>query len=419
MASLKRRGKTYYAQYYLAGEQKRVNLETTSLQVAKEKIRQIESALARECDTLPLPTKTPLSDIIERYLFQLSARTSERNVQKVATYLRSTFGQIADCLKIKNEKIQKKAVKRPSSKRFDLIEVGYLEHLTTEQVAAFLARLVVHKGISAKTANHYRVNLLTMCNWAKDEGGVRFPEGKNPIEAVKRYKEAKGDISFLKLGDIEEQFAVLAEDLPLRTMVAVYIYAGLRREEALWLMPADFNWDAGNHGTIRIRDKEFDGKKWVPKTKNNRTVPISSTLRCYLDEYLVTIKPGTWLFMSPDGCRWDPDNFSAHLRDVNKKVGLKWSCLDFRHTFGSHLAMKGESLYKISKIMGNSPQVCEKHYAHLMPESLYESVEFGEAVLARPEPSEPTPSSATAEASLAKNATVGNERPRLRLVISR
>lgn len=408
MASLKRRGKSYYAQYYLAGEQKRVNLETTSLQVAKEKIRQIESALARECDTLPLPTKPPLSDVIERYLFQLSARTSERNVQKVATYLRSTFGQIADCLKIKNEKIQKKAVKRPSSGKLDLIEVGYLEHLATEQVAAFLARLVVHKGISPKTANHYRVNLLTLCNWVRDEGGVRFPAGKNPIEAVKRYKEAKRDISFLKLVEIEEQFAVLAEDLPLRTMVAVYIYAGLRREEALWLMPSDFNWDAGHHGTIRIRDKEFDGKKWLPKTKTNRTVPISSTLRRYLDDYL-PVKPGTWLFESPDGCRWDPDNFSAHLRDVNKKAGLEWSCLDFRHTFGSHLAMKGESLYKISKIMGNSPQVCEKHYAHLMPESLYESVEFGETASPRPEPAEPTPPPAPAAAPTGKGRCLCRE----------
>lgn len=114
----------------------------------------------------------------------------------------STFDQVADCLKFKNAKIARKAVKRPSSGKFDLIQVGYVEHLTTEQVAAFLAKLVVHKGISAKTANHYRVNLLTMCNWAKDEGGVRFPVGKNPIGGVKRYKESKRDISFLKLGDI-------------------------------------------------------------------------------------------------------------------------------------------------------------------------------------------------------------------------
>jgi ribosomal protein L40E len=55
---------------------------------------------------------------------------------------------------------------------------------------------------------------------------------------------------------------------------------------------------------------------------------------------------------------------------------LPWACLDFRHTFGSQLAMKGENLYKISAIMGNSPEICRRHYAALAPESLMESVEF-------------------------------------------
>ncbi len=35
------------------------------------------------------------------------------------------------------------------------------------------------------------------------------------------------------------------------------------------------------------------------------------------------------------------DNFSATLRRTNRRFGLEWSSLDFRHTFGSHLAMNG------------------------------------------------------------------------------
>jgi len=58
MACLKRRGKIYYAQYYVGRKQKRVSLETSSLQIAKEKIRQMESRLVRG-DSNPLPTKTP------------------------------------------------------------------------------------------------------------------------------------------------------------------------------------------------------------------------------------------------------------------------------------------------------------------------------------------------------------------------
>jgi len=413
MASLKKRGKNkmYYAQYYENGKQKRVNLNTTSEQFAKDKIRQIESAQFRQED-IPLPTKTSLPKIIEKYIFSLKAKVNEENVKKVVSYLRLTFGSICDCLAIKNDKIAKKAVKRPSSEKLDLLEVSNLEQLTTEQVAKFLSSLVVYKGISTKTVNHYRQNILTLCNWAMTEGGVKFPGDKNPVSSVKRYKEIKSDIRFLKLNDITEQLEALSGNLLFQTMVAVYIYAGLRRAEALWLMPSDFDWNAGNFGVIRIRNKVFNGKKWVPKTRSNRTVPISSALRQLLDKYLENFKPGTWFFSTPEGCKWDSDNFSTELRSANNEAALKWTCLDFRHTFGSHLASKGESLYKISKLMGNSPQVCEKHYAFLMPECLYESVEFSEDTTPPPshKPTTPKTSPIPVPETL--------ELPRLRLVVN-
>ena len=53
---------------------------------------------------------------------------------------------------------------------------------------------------------------------------------------------------------------------------------------------------------------------------------------------------GDWYFPSPKGSRCDVDNFSQDLRAANHKAGLTWTCLDYRHTFGSQLAMKGESL---------------------------------------------------------------------------
>jgi integrase len=415
MASLKKRGKTYYAQYYVNGKQVRKNLETESYQIAKLKANEIESAQLRQ-DDIPLPTKTPLPDIIKKYLFHLKAHSSERNVQKIVSYLRGTFGQVCEGLKIKNATIAAKAVKRPASEKFDLLELGCLEQLTTVQVSGFLANLVIYKGIAAKTVNHYRQILLTMCNWAMTEGGVKFPGGKNPVEAVKRYREINSDIRFLKMPEILEQLQALAGNLLLQTMVAFYIYAGLRREEALWLMPSDIDLEAGNYGVIRIRDKTFNGKSWVPKTRSNRSVPISSDLRNYLDAYLQNCTPGDWLFPSPEGCRWDPDNFSKLLGAANDEAELQWTCLDFRHSFGSHLAMRGESLFKVSKLMGNSPQVCEKHYAFLLPESLFETVEFsGPSVVEKPQRQRPE---LVQKARPDIQWNDGEKRPALRLVVN-
>ena len=61
---------------------------------------------------------------------------------------------------------------------------------------------------------------------------------------------------------------------------------------------------------------------------------------------------------------------------ANQKAGLSWTCLIYRHTFGSQLAMKGESLYKITTLMCNSPEICRRHYAALVSETLGEAVEF-------------------------------------------
>jgi len=47
MASLKKRGPVYYAQFYVGTRQVRRCLHTRSYQVAREKLRQIQSALFR------------------------------------------------------------------------------------------------------------------------------------------------------------------------------------------------------------------------------------------------------------------------------------------------------------------------------------------------------------------------------------
>lgn len=45
MAGLIKRGKNYYAVYYVGGEERRRSPETTSCQMAKEQLRNLESSL--------------------------------------------------------------------------------------------------------------------------------------------------------------------------------------------------------------------------------------------------------------------------------------------------------------------------------------------------------------------------------------
>lgn len=113
-------------------------------------------------------------------------------------------------------------------------------------------------------------------------------------------------------------------------MVAVLIYAGLRREELLWLTLDDVDLKHGASGMLRIRAKTIAGESWQPKTKLNRAVPVSCALHPYLD----------------------------------------------RHTFSSQLAQAGVSLSKFATLMGNSPEICRRPYAALCPESMAAEVDF-------------------------------------------
>ncbi len=377
MASLKKRGKTYYAQYYDGDRQVRQCLHTPSLQVAKEKLRKLESRLYRGED-VGGPTKTPTAEILAAYVDHIRMTKTAHSVRSDLWYLSDLFGPICDDLSKTGVASQgRKGVRRSRRKpeRFR-IQSQYIEQVTVGEISEVIARRIREEGIAPKTGNRYREILSRLFSWAMTQRGVRMPGGQNPAAKVERQRESAPEIRFLTKRQIAQQLEALADHPVLQTMVAVYIYAGLRREEALWLQLNDLDLTAGVHGVIRVHAKTVDGEFWEPKTKRNRAVPVSRALRAYLDAYACRVVPGRWLFPTPKGLRWDGDNFSHVLRDANKKACLSWSCLDYRHTFGSQLAMKGESLYKISALMGNSPEICRRHYAALQPEALADSVEF-------------------------------------------
>jgi integrase len=373
MASLKKRGNTYYAQYYVGGQQKRISLNTNSLQIAKEKIRQIESSQMRGTD-LPLPTKTKISIVVASYVDYLYSVKTARNAQRDIYYLRQAFGPVCSQLELKNEKISQLGQKKLSRKMVQPILANYFEQITTTNVATFITAKVRSKDLSPKTANRFREILTRLFNWAMQNQDIRMPENINPAAKVERYKEKAPKISFLSKPQITEQLSAI-DDPQLQTMVALYIYSGVRREEALWLTEDDIDLSQ-QQGMIRIRAKTIEGEYWQPKTGVNRAIPISKALRSYLEKYQRPKTDASWFFPSPQLKRWNPDNFSRKLRKTNVANNLSWGCLDFRHTFGSHLAMKGESLYKISKLMGNSPEICRRHYAAIIPEALIDTVEF-------------------------------------------
>ena len=323
-------------------------------------------------------SRTPLPEFLEGFCRYLSARRTRKSYSAERSALRVFFGPICPALQLgahTNGRYLSDSTPRPHDcmQTFP-VHVQYLEDVTPALIEGFLTRRILESGVAPKTANRYREILHGMFNYAiRTRNFVsldrRYP---NPATAVQRRHEPPQPIRFLSVVQITHQLSVLEPYPVIRVLVAVYIYAGLRREEGLWLTHDDVDLD---RRLIRVVAKTVDGDFWQPKTKRNRVVPLSSALLQILRPH-ATKQACRWYFPSPTGRRWDSDNFSHDLRAINRKHELPWSCLDFRHTFGSHLAQKGESLYKIAGLLGNSPDICRRHYAALIPEKMHDVVEF-------------------------------------------
>lgn len=387
MAHLYKRGCKFWISYYLSGKLVQKSLKTKNERVALAKKKRLEYELA--LGDLHVASKTPLPAILEAFCKELMATRTFKSYKNDFSRLRVFFGPVCDLLEpgVPGAKFGTKNAKAGHDKYAGKhVKAELLEDISAEVINRFIAARIQQDNWSPKTANLMRQTLHKLFAYAIKHYGFRSRDRKyaNPLAGVDRKREPAPQIRFLRSDDILVQLRVLAEARVMHAMVSIYIYAGLRREEALWLTHGDV--DLANR-LIRVQAKTVDGKCWQPKTKRNRVVPISDALYRILCTYK-SRHDCKWCFPSPRGKRWDPDNFSQDLKKINRANGLDWTCLDFRHTFGSHLAQKGVSLYKIATLMGNSPEICRRHYAALIPEEMTEVVEFsfhGETAAKDPE----------------------------------
>ncbi|MEM6391297.1 MAG: hypothetical protein AAF797_00815 [Planctomycetota bacterium] len=129
-----------------------------------------------------------------------------------------------------------------------VIDASCFEQITTAQISQFISAQVRWRGLAPETANRYREIMVRLFNWSMREGGVLTPGKVNPAAEVERYREHAPQIRFLSLEDIDQQLHALRSRPQLQAMVAVLIYAGLRREELLWLKTDDIDLNPRNRG---------------------------------------------------------------------------------------------------------------------------------------------------------------------------
>ena len=99
-SSIKRRGKVFYLRFSENGVHKRISLHTDSLQAAKERQRQFDSARASG-ESNVFPTKTHLASAVASYTAHMKATRTRHGYTADLSYLRNAFGPICEVLKPK------------------------------------------------------------------------------------------------------------------------------------------------------------------------------------------------------------------------------------------------------------------------------------------------------------------------------
>jgi integrase len=336
-----KRGELFWIRYTLNGERRWLSLRTANKKIAEElraewevKVRRGEAGQA---------LSVPMGALVDEFIrYQQTRKTAHGCANDLANLKRF----LKDC---------------PLKKAADLTPVVVNRYLTLRRE---------RDGIKPTTANRQRETISALCSYAV----VNNYLGENPVRKVKRFHIPAPEIRWLNNQQIEDLLEVIRKDRFLYPVVATAIFAGLRRGELCWLGRADF--DPARRLLSITAKRENEAEQWQPKTRRNRVVPVSPRLFDVLRPHTQSLNGSVWLFPSPKGCRWDSDNLSHRFRETVEGAGLPWNFLDLRHTFGSHLAQKGISLYKISKLMGNSPEICRRHYAAICTEDLDVDVEF-------------------------------------------
>lgn len=362
MVTLFRRGSVYWVQFRKNGQRVRESLRTENKKLAEELRRRRSAEL--EAERFGLVRASPVAGVVRPEPLPEPEPPPVASVESI----RADYAAWSSAHK------RPKTILNDSARLatfFATVTGKPLGQISTADVERFLTREAM-KGRQPATLLRHREILHAFWRWAVRQGHVVT----NVVSPIPRPRLPERDPRFLSLDQIDELLRAVAGD-HVEGLVATAVFAGLRREELCWLTWDDLELDL-EPGILRVRAKTVAGESWQPKTKRDRKVPVNLRLRAALVAHRAKAKRAgvPWMFPSPEGKRWDPDNVSRHLRAVLARSGLPWNLLELRHTFGSQLARKGVSLLKIAKLMGNSPAIASKHYINLVPEEMGSDVEF-------------------------------------------
>lgn len=230
------------------------------------------------------------------------------------------------------------------------------------------------EGLSASSVKQTLALLSKMLVWGRRVGYV---DADNVAKGVERppTPESLDYLSKVEVGNLLVHLEAGAQSDDARRkllypMVAVAVYAGLRKGELFGLRWIDVHEDAHRIDVMR----SYEG---LPKSGKTRSVPIhpalAPILRAWRKACPATSAGLVFPVRGKMGSEYELLDLEAEYLAAGCHLPAKvWHCL--RHTFASSAVMAGASLYDVQKLLGHSTPSMTQIYAKLAPDHLLAQV---------------------------------------------
>jgi integrase len=210
------------------------------------------------------------------------------------------------------------------------------------------------------SANRILTVLKAGLNLAFADGKVSSDDAWRRLLPFKNAEAAR--VRFLT--DDEAKRLVNVADPGFRPMITAALLTGARWGELVRFRVADFNPEAG---TLHVR---------VSKTGKARHIMLTEEAKVFFTQQC-TGKTGKALILPrPDGEEWGRSEQHRPMRAAcaAAKIAPAIGFHILRHTHASRLTMAGVPLGVVASQLGNSEAICAKHYAHLCPGYVADSI---------------------------------------------
>jgi integrase len=234
-----------------------------------------------------------------------------------------------------------------------------LNAITTEDVQALKNRL---EQKASKTVN----NVLTVLNMVLRKAVEWDLITRIPC-TIRLLRVPKTQMQFFDFAEFERLVATAREmDPRAHLLVLLGGEAGLRCGEMMALEWGDIDLEKRQ---VCVQRSDWKGQLTLPKGGRLRYIPLTVRLAQALREHQHL--RGQRVLVTDDGGPLTQKWVQYYVRRAERKAGLtKLGVHILRHTFCSHLAMRGAPARAIQELAGHENLMTTQRYMHLSPAAL-------------------------------------------------